>query len=77
MNIQAQKDIVIAEFQQVNDIDLIMAIKSMLEFAKKKETGSLEIPDSHQKIVMDRFKKVRSSPERLLDWETAKVKLKA
>lgn len=77
MNIQAQKDIVIAEFQQVNDIDLIMAIKSMLEFAKNKETGSLEIPDSHQKIVMDRFKKVRSSPERLLDWETAKVKLKA
>lgn len=69
MNIQAQKDIVIAEFQQVNDIDLIMAIKSMLDFAKKRQTGSLEVPDSHQKLVMDRFKKVRSSPDRLLDWE--------
>ncbi len=69
MNIQAQKDIVIAEFQQVNDIDLIMAIKSMLDFAKKRQTGSLEVPDSHQKLVMDRFKKARSSPDRLLDWE--------
>jgi hypothetical protein len=31
MNLQAQKAIIIEQVQQVNDIDLIAAIKSMLD----------------------------------------------
>jgi len=29
------------------------------------------IQEEHQKLVMDRFEKVRENPERLLDWEEA------
>lgn len=70
MNIEDQKAIIIEKVKQVNDIDLINAIESMLEYASKKDV-SIEIYDEHQKLVMDRFDKVRQNPERLLDWEEA------
>lgn len=70
MNIEDQKAIIIEKVKQVNDIDLINAIESMLEYASKKDV-SIEIYDEHQKLVMDRFEKVRQNPERLLDWEEA------
>lgn len=37
MDIQTQKEIIIEQFRQVNDINLINAIKSMLDYAKKKK----------------------------------------
>jgi hypothetical protein len=77
MNIQAQKAIIIEQFMQVNDIRLINAIKSMLDYALKKEQESLEVPEAHQKLVLERFDKVRKNPERLLDWDEAKKTLKA
>lgn len=70
MSIEDQKAIIIEKVKQVNDIDLINAIESMLEFASKKDV-LIEIYDEHQKLVMDRFEKVRQNPERLLDWEEA------
>lgn len=77
MNIQAQKAIVIEQFKQVDDINLINAIKSMLDYALKKETGNFDIPEAHQNLVTERFDKVRQNPERLLDWDEAKKTLKA
>ena len=74
MNIQAQKAIIIEQFKQVNDVNLINAIKNMLDYALKKEQESLEVPEAHQKLVMERFDKVRKNPERLLDWDEAKKK---
>jgi hypothetical protein len=73
---QAQKAIIIEKFKQVNDENLINAIKSMLDYALKKEKEVFEIPEAHQKLVMDRFEKVRKKPERLLDWDKAKKSLK-
>ncbi len=70
MSIEDQKAIIIEKVKHVNDIDLINAIQSMLEFASKKDV-LIEIYDEHQKLVMDRFDKVRQNPERLLDWEEA------
>jgi hypothetical protein len=70
MSIEDQKAIIIEKVKQVNDIDLINAIESMLEFASKKDV-LIEIYDEHQKLVMDRFEKVRQNPERLLDLEEA------
>jgi hypothetical protein len=49
----------------------------MLDDALKKEQESLEVPEAHQKLVLDRFDKVRKDPERLLDWDEAKKRLKA
>lgn len=77
MNIQAEKAIIIEQFRQVNDVNLIHAIKNMLDYALKKEQESLEVPETHQKLVMERFDKVRKDPGRLLDWDEAKKILKA
>jgi hypothetical protein len=77
MNIQAEKDIVIERFKQVNDIKLIHAIKSMLDYALTKEADVYDIPEEHQKRVMERFEEVRQNPDRLLDWDKAKKSLKA
>jgi len=77
MNVQAQKAIIIEQFKQVDDVNLINAIKNMLDYALKKEKESIDIPEAHQKLVMERFNKVRKNPERLLDWDEAKKALKA
>lgn len=77
MNVQAQKAIIIEQFKQVDDVNLIHAIKNILDYALKKEKESIDIPEAHQKLVMERFNKVRKSPERLLDWDEAKKTLKA
>jgi len=76
MNVQTQKAIIIEQFKQVDDVNLINAIKSMLDYALKKEKEVFDIPEAHQKLVMDRFNKARKNPERLLDWHEAKKSLK-
>jgi hypothetical protein len=76
MNVQTQKAIIIKQFKQVDDVNLINAIKSMLDYALKKEKEVFDIPEAHQKLVMDRFDKVRKNPERLLDWDETKKSLK-
>jgi hypothetical protein len=76
MNVQTQKAIIIKQFKQVDDVNLINAIKSMLDYALKKEKEVFDIPEAHQKLVMERFDKVRKNPERLLDWDEAKKSLK-
>ncbi|MBW6499481.1 MAG: hypothetical protein K0B09_13920 [Bacteroidales bacterium] len=77
MDIQTQKEVIIEQFKLLNDENLIQAIKNLLEYALKKEQESLEVPEAHQKIVMERFNKVRKDPDRLMDWDEAKKTLKA
>jgi hypothetical protein len=77
MDLQTKKAIIIEQFKQVNDINLIHAIKNMLDYALKKEQETLEVPEAHQKLVMERFDKVCKNPDRLLDWDDAKKTLKA
>jgi hypothetical protein len=72
MNLQAEKQVVVEQFKQINDIDLIRAIKNLLDYAVKKEKDRFAIPEEHQKLVMDRFNKVRKNPGNLFDWEEAK-----
>jgi hypothetical protein len=36
----------------------------------------MEIPQEHQNLVMDRIKKARQNPDRMLDWDDASKKLK-
>ena len=75
MDIQSQKAIIIERFKEVNDIDLINAIKNLLDFALKKEKNNYDVPDAHQKLVMERFDMTRENPERLLDWDEAQKTL--
>ena len=76
MNVQAQKAIIIEQFKQVNDVNLINAIKNMLDYALKKEQEIFDVPEAHQKLVMERFDKVRKNPDRLVDWAEANKRLK-
>ncbi|MBN2743331.1 MAG: addiction module protein [Marinilabiliaceae bacterium] len=77
MNIQSEKAIIIEQFKQVNDINLIHAIKSMLDYALKKEADVHNIPEEHQRLVIQRFEQVRQNPDRLIDWDEVKKTLKA
>jgi len=77
MDIQTQKAIIIEQFKLVDDIDLINAIKNLLDYALKKQSEIYQIPQEHQMLVMERFEKIRKNPKRLLDWNEAKKTLKA
>ena len=77
MDIQAQKAEIIEQFQQINDVNLINAIQSLLDFALNKESKQYEIPEDHQKLVMERFENVRNDPDSLMHWEEAKKSLKS
>jgi hypothetical protein len=76
MNVQVQKAIIIEQFKQVDDVNLINAIQNLLDFALSKEKENSDIPEAHQKLVMERFNKSRENPETLLDWDEAKKTLK-
>lgn len=72
MDLQAEKAIIIEQFKQVDDVNLIKTIKSLLDNAFKKEQGNYDIPEDHQRLVMERFENARKNPENLVDWEEAK-----
>jgi hypothetical protein len=67
-----QKSIIIEQFKQVNDVDLLKAIKSMLDYSLKKEADIYNVPEEHQELVLKRFDVIRNNPDRLLDWDVAK-----
>ena len=73
MNIETQKAMVIEQLKQVNDIDLITAIKGVLDYAIKKDQKVYDIPEEHQNLVMERLEETRKNPERLLNWEEVKL----
>jgi len=66
-----------------NKINFFLELVKNLGFKKVRRIPyeqvekEYEIPQAHQKLVNERFKKVRKDPERLLDWDQAKEKLKA
>lgn len=77
MDVQKQKAIIIERFKEVDDLHLISAIKNLLDYASSKEESNIEIPESHQELVLERFEKSRKNPELLLNWDDAKKSLKS
>lgn len=75
MNIEAQKAMIIEQVKLVNDTDLISAIKSMLDYAQKRDKKLYDIPETHQNLVMERFESTRENPDKLVDWDEAKKTL--
>jgi hypothetical protein len=71
MNIQLEKARIIEKLQQVNDADLILAFKSLLEygFKKQNEAPEISIPEWHKNIVRKRLKHAQEHPETLLTWD--------
>ncbi len=62
-------------------LSFFMELVKNLGFAKianeSKTSDIMDIPEAHQKLVMDRFNKVRKNPDKLMDWDEAKKTLKA
>ena len=67
MTLQAQKSLVIEQFKQVNDINLIMAIQSMLEYARTKSEQTDLITADHKKLVRHRIKTADKS--KMINWD--------
>ena len=81
MNTQHIKLNVPLSFKQVVDIVRQLSAKEKQQLSKVLQeeqcNDEKEIPEEHQRLVMQRFEKVRSNPDRLLDWDKAKKTLKA
>ncbi len=76
MNIQTEKANIIEQVKKIEDLNLIHAIKHLLEYGIQNEQENIQVTDAHKKLVRERFDKIRAYPERLMDWEEAKKKLK-
>jgi hypothetical protein len=77
MDIQTQKAQIIEQFKQIDDINLLKAIKSLLEYASlnKKISQETEIPETHKQIVRSRIKKYANNPESYLTWDQIEQKI--
>ncbi len=75
MSIETQKAMIIEQIKQLNDTDLINAIKSMLDYAQKRDKKLYDIPEAQQNLVMERFESTRENPGKLEDWDEAKKTL--
>ena len=74
MDIQLQKSIIIEQFNQVNDINLIKAIQGILEYALVKKNDDFDIPQWHKDIVRERIE--NSSDDDYISWKETKKLLK-
>ncbi|HBX51626.1 MAG: hypothetical protein A2275_09965 [Bacteroidetes bacterium RIFOXYA12_FULL_35_11] len=72
MNIQAEKIQIIEQFREINDIELIRAVKLLLNYGlkKEKELSVYNIPEEHKQLVRDRIKNTK--PENMLNWDDVK-----
>lgn len=75
MDIQLQKSIIIEQFNQINDINLIKAIQGLLEYASSKKNDDIDVPQWHKDIVRERIE--NSSDDDYLSWKETKKLLKS
>ena len=76
MKISIAKSNIIKRVKETNDPDLIHSIKSLLDYANKKqqEQDAYNIPETHKSLVRKRIKSTRT--EQLLDWDKVQGKFK-
>jgi hypothetical protein len=77
MNIQAERNNIIEQLNQVNDINILKAIKNLLAFASTKEkVFDLIVSEEQKDMVRQRVKEYEASPENVLEWNDIEAKLK-
>jgi hypothetical protein len=71
MDVSVEKERIIAQLRQVNDIALLNAVKSLLDFSLKQQAkqSEVEIPEWHKVVVLNRIAEAKKHPEKLLSWE--------
>ncbi len=63
-------------FQQLVDTIKQLSPKEKLKISDAIWESNMDIPGEHQTLVLDRVKKARQNPARLLDWDEASKTLK-
>jgi hypothetical protein len=70
MNIQVEKAFIIEQLQQIEDADLIHAIKLLLKYSsKKEEIKDFIIPEWQKEMVLERLAELKAHPEKALSWD--------
>jgi len=77
MNIQTERKQIIEQLSQINDINILNAIKNLLAFASNKEKVFDTIVSDEQKAaVRNRVKEYETNPDNVLTWNDIESKLK-
>jgi hypothetical protein len=63
-------------FQQLVDVVKQLSPSEKLKLNDVIWNESMDIPMEHQKLVLDRIKKSKANPSRMLDWDEASKTLK-
>ena len=63
-------------FQQLTDIVKQLSPSDKLKLSDVIWDEKMEVPEEHRKIVMERIKKSRQNPGRMLDWDKVSRTLK-
>jgi hypothetical protein len=77
MNIQLQKSNLIKQIELIDDVDLLKAVKSIIDNGLKNNATlgqDLVVPEWHKEIVLERRKNAKR--EDYIDWDTMMQKLK-
>ena len=70
MNIQLEKAFIIEQLKQIEDADLIQAIKSLLKYsARKEEMKDFIIPEWQKKLVLERRAELKANRDGALSWD--------
>jgi hypothetical protein len=64
-------------FQQLLEVVKQLSPSEKLKLSDVIWDESMEIPMEHQKLVLDRVKKSKANPSRMLDWDEASETLKS
>jgi hypothetical protein len=63
-------------FQQLVDVVKQLSPDEKLKLNEVIWSEKMDIPEEHQKLVLDRIQKAKQNPDRMLDWDVASKKLK-
>ena len=62
MNIQEEKALIAERLDKINDLDLLLAIKNLMDFGLKMESAHYKIPDHHKTILDQRLDVLDKNP---------------
>jgi hypothetical protein len=69
MDVILEKQNIINQIQSLEDEDLILAVKSLLDCGHKQSQVKFEIPAWQQLLVLHRKQKLSNNPETAITWE--------
>ena len=77
MNIQAERLSIIEQLKNVSDINVIKAIKNILNFAATKEkVFNFIVSEEQKESVRKRVKEYEENPDNVLSWNDIENKIK-